>query len=492
MHSSLQQALATAVVILTAAAAFGQSAQIGLNFTGTTLNEIAQRDGFVLLPPDTMGAVGPSNIVEFINSDFAVYHKSNGSLNGSRISDSTFWQNAGLSLGNVDLTDPRVLYDPASQHWFAIEATVPSSGANDILVGVSHNSDPTRGWNAYSFTGDTSSSHNFADFPTLGIDSNGLYISANMFNSSQAFVGVSVYGISKSQLIAGSAVVNSARNLSASTYGATIQPAVNFGPSPSGREPMLAGGLGGAGQFKRTDVIGLSTTGTTPSLTSPVSINTSLGMADPPPAQQFGTTNTIKTNDSRISANVVRSNTSLWAVQDTSRNIAGRDRAVVNYFQIDQATNRILRSGVISDPNLDLYYPSIAVNARGDVVIGFSGSGANEYPGSYAVVGKIDPATTGLNSISFGNLMLLKAGVAPYNDNRWGDYSTTVVDPTDPNVFWTFQEFAPADTPLLSTNNFSNWAVQITRIEVPEPTGIALMLAVFAGLLLPRTRRRVA
>src|SRR5579862_588535 len=88
--------------------------QIGQNFTGSTYGTDTQA-----LPPDSNGTIGPHHFVEFINGEFAVYNKTNG-LNIKRISDMKFWANAGLVLSTDDaVSDPRVIFDPPSQRWFA-------------------------------------------------------------------------------------------------------------------------------------------------------------------------------------------------------------------------------------------------------------------------------------------------------------------------------------------------------------------------------------
>ncbi|MDP6381065.1 MAG: PEP-CTERM sorting domain-containing protein, partial [Phycisphaerae bacterium] len=79
---------------------------------------------------------------------------------------------------------------------------------------------------------------------------------------------------------------------------------------------------------------------------------------------------------------------------------------------------------------------------------------------------------------------LLKQGTSSYERldgigrNRWGDYSATVVDPDDPMVFWTFQEWASGE---------DAWSLQVTQIIVPEP---ATFVFLAAGLLVVAIRRR--
>src|ERR1051325_3773549 len=88
--------------------------QIGRNFTGSTY----QTDSFAR-PPDSDGAVGPNHFVELINGRYSVYSKSSGARVRT-MTDLQFWKNAGVDLGtNLDVTDPRVVFDTYSQRWFA-------------------------------------------------------------------------------------------------------------------------------------------------------------------------------------------------------------------------------------------------------------------------------------------------------------------------------------------------------------------------------------
>ena len=65
---------------------------IGLNFTGSTFLVDSGS-----IPPDTMGAVGPSHIVELLNGHYAVYRKSDG-VRVQTSSLDQFWINAGSAL----------------------------------------------------------------------------------------------------------------------------------------------------------------------------------------------------------------------------------------------------------------------------------------------------------------------------------------------------------------------------------------------------------
>jgi hypothetical protein len=61
----------------------------------------------------------------------------------------------------------------------------------------------------------------------------------------------------------------------------------------------------------------------------------------------------------------------------------------------------------------------------------------------------------------------LANGLGVSNDDRWGDYSATVIDPMNPNAYWTAIEITAAD---------GTWTTQITQVvATPEPGTVGLL-----------------
>ena len=84
--------------------------------------------------------------------------------------------------------------------------------------------------------------------------------------------------------------------------------------------------------------------------------------------------------------------------------------------------------------------PSLVVNTNGDMVIGFSGSSANQYVSAY-YWGRLNIGTSPANPVLyFGGKDWLDTP-SPRTVFRWGDYSHTTLDP-DGLKFWTIQEHA--------------------------------------------------
>jgi hypothetical protein len=458
---------------------------IGVNVAGTNITQEPPLNGsrFEFIPPDTDGAIGPNNFVELVNGAFAVYDKATGALAAPRVSMTTFWQDAGITglsnnpgtPGAVGTTDPRILYDADSGRWFAVAIDQPpsGSGANRILVAVSHSSDPTAGFQGFAIQ--SNSTGLSADMPSIGIDRNGLYVATRNIDQATNNSTEGVLVLPKSDLLLPTPTVANRtliENVPVNSLGLTVQAVVDLNGTGL-PHPLLA-------SFNDSN-LKLSSIGG--SITAPT-LNTSDGLIALPSGSNVNTLNARQPNGdntidsssfgARITSTVIEQGGYLWGVNT----ITTGDHESLRWYRIDAATGRLAESGLISDPDHDYYYGSIAVNPRGDVVIGYTRSGPTEFASAFASIGSFDGSTT-----TFGDPTLLKAGVANYDltfggaRNRWGDYSTTTIDPDDPSRFWTIQEWASA------TNV---WSTEITEIDiVPEPAGLAMFgvgLAVVAAL----------
>ena len=474
------------------------------NFAGVNLSNTFALESQAT-PPDTMGTIGGNNFVEFINGAYAVYNRT-GTLTASVITDTAFWSAAGISptVTGAGLSDPRIVFDPLSQRWFATQINV-SATSNQVLIARTNGADPSLGnWKGTNFT--LAPSSQFADYPTLGVDSRGVFIGSNNFNSTgTAFTGVSLASIPKADLLAATPNVTNrtifTQNTDSPGLGSTLQGVTNT--SASATSTVLGVSATTFNQLNLTRINGPQAGGATLSTTTVLSLASD---GNPTLARQPDGTRQVDALDNRLSASVVQVGNKIYAVNtinngNTTSNPTAAGRDSVHWVVLDATTGAVLKEGLIQDATHDYFQPSIAANANGGIVIGFNRSGvettdangdglADGNISSYAAIG----VTDGAGNVLFGDPLLLKAGaVGGYHliggpGERWGDYSATTVDPNNPNVFWTIQEI-----PLDKVNGQDRWGTQITAIDisaVPEPSTVALAAFGALGLSCGAVRRR--
>jgi hypothetical protein len=212
------------------------------------LNHYQQRysrggNQFSVEPPDQGLCVGNGYVFEAVNDVVNIYNEAGQSVlpdNTSTNIVSGFPRNVNHA---VDLnsfygyapainrttgvrgpfvTDPSCLYDAATQRFFVVVLTLETTpgGAfttvNHLDIAVSQTSNPTGGWNFYKLdvtndgtnTGGTNPGPYLGDYPHIGADANGFYITTNAYPwCCNGFSGAQIYALPKAQLAAGAASV---------------------------------------------------------------------------------------------------------------------------------------------------------------------------------------------------------------------------------------------------------------------------------------------
>lgn len=478
-----------AILLLVAAHSLALGQSIGLNFDGINRFEgalLSGNNGYA--PPDNAGAVGQSHIAQLINGAFAVYDKSNGDPLYAT-SGRQFWIDAGVDPGTgisgLGAFNQRILFDPNENRWIAAALTADSVD-NRVLLARSETADPLGPWQAVSFLGNAGGTGRFVDYTALGIDANGVYVTTNNFTSiTGSLDSVSVFSVPKADLLAPAPTLANMTRFDDLNSGAqpligwTLQPIVNHG-AVSNHAPLLATDLVFTDtNLYRSDLMNTASAGATMTIESTPIIVDQFTL--PPLAAQPDGTRSIHLLDTRFKSHVVQVGDTIYGVHD----VRVDGNAAVRWYKIDETTSEVIQSGTISDPSYDFYQASIAANPNGDVVIGFnrSGFGPDGQISIFAALG----STLG-DLTTFGDPFVLLAGTVDnyhYLNSRWGDYTTTVVDPFNSNVFWTFQEYPLAN---------NAWATRITQILVPEPTSYLLASAAAVAFMVvaQRARRRRA
>jgi len=468
----------------------GQSSSV--NFTAVTLNDT------LAFPPDSMGAVGPSQVIVAVNGRIRSFNKTTGLADGVLNVNPDVFFNSVLTAPVSDnfTSDPRIRYDRISGRWFLIIIDVPGRTGtlpNRILFAVSDSAviAPLTVWTFFQFQHDlptpTSSKDNgkFADYPTLGIDANALYIGVNIFGTRGvgSFSSTTAFVVRKSSLVGGGPiVVTPFRGLTSNNPNAS-------GPfTPQGvdnHDPTAAEGyfIGVASRLLgQLVLLRVNDPGGSPTLSPGIHFSVPLtgeAITVPHLGNNNGSSGQLDGLDRRLIAAHIR-NGRLW----TSANIGldntgspnGTDTRVgVRWYELDGIAGSqapgVVQAGTLfeSSPSngtsqRSYWMGSIMVSGQGHALLGFSAGGENEYINA-GYAGRLAGDAPG----TLRAPILYTASSTAYNPTsnpggssgrRWGDYTYTVVDPDDDMTMWTFQQWCQAQ---------NSYAVQVLKVLAPPP-----------------------
>jgi hypothetical protein len=415
------------------------------------------------LPPDCIMAVGPNNIVELVNEEIVFYSKT-GSQQFSQILNNSgspgFFESVGCS-GNT--FDPRVVYDPASGRFIVIAAEVPSSTTAYIDIAVSDDSDPNGTWYKYRTSADTliGGSHYWVDYPGLGVDAVGIYVTGNLFpQGSGGFGGVKYRIFDKTPMLSGGPANFADLRASGS---ASVQPAHVTG---SAIAPYFV-------SVNSTSSIKLQAI--TNPLTAPALVekNVTVPSFSLPTAgaPQAGTPDLIDTLDGRI-INAAWRNGHLYA----GHGIKASSKNVARWYEFDtnswptSGSPTLNQSGNIdagtdgSGKPIHTWFPAITANSLDDVGVVLARSSVNEFAGVYST-GRLATDPTG----TMAPLTTMKVGTAGYTCSRWGDYFAIGVDPAD-DTFWGVGEYASGSCHWRTW--IGNFFLSVTRALTVNASGV--------------------
>ena len=399
------------------------------------------------LPPDCTLAAGPAHLLVSVNSSLALYTKAGAAVFQRSL---TQWF-ANVATG-LTIFDPKALFDQHAGRWVLLAVAILSNPKTSVhLLSVSATADPNGPWRNYRFDAMRDGnvvSNNWADYPSLGVDNQALYVTTNMFAFGGGFQYVKLRVIPKAGPYAGGAApfndfvgLRNADN----TLAFTVQPCHTFGAPnveylvntqfPSGNTMSVWRVVNGAGAptLSRTQVA-----------ISPFSLA--------PNADQKGGNAPLNTGDVRVLHAVFRGD-SIWTAFTTAHNWGvGANRAAIQWCQIRAAVPAVVQQGVYGASTGHYFYPAACPDGNGNVTMVFSRSATTEF-GSIRFTGRRATDPLGAMQASAS----LQAGVANYvgldnsGRNRWGDYNGVASDPANPRAVWFYSEFASAP------NTWATW-----------------------------------
>jgi len=436
---------------------------LGVGFPGITSDTYA--------PPDTNAAVGATQIVETVNTVFAVFDKATGAIVAGPASLGNLWNgvDANCAGTSTQFTDPVVVYDQQAGRW--VIQLITESSPFKICMAVSTTSDATGTYNAYAFIDPAG----LPDYDKLAVWTDAYYTSVRQFNANETeFLGPNACASDRTAMLTGSAatmqcvqITNSGLDgmLPANLDGATPPPAGS--PEYFLLIPLPDAGTASTLQLYQFHYV----SGGGSTLTGPATITvnkykeaSSFGGFVP----QLGTTQKLDGLGYALMHRLAYRNftgtnphESLVVTHNVAMGSGSTLRYAPRWYEIRSpgTTPVVYQQGTYSpDTTTYRWTGSIAMDKAGNIALGYSVSSPTISPG-IRYTGRTPSQTLG--KMQGESTILSGAGSQEGFLDRWGDYSSMAIDPSDDCTFWYANEY------LQSTGSF-NWSTSLFSFKFPS------------------------
>jgi hypothetical protein len=430
----------------------------GVQFDGIS----ASSSGWVV--PDTNGAIGPTQFVEFLNGVWAVYDRTNGNLLFGPEKDNLVWQGFGGVCESNNNGDPIGQYDKQAGRWVLTQHAVPPQGQQPYqCVAVSETSDATGAFYRYAFPLPLD---DLPDYPKISTWVDAYYYSADEFLQSnlQQEIGPYVCAFDRASMLQGLDATSQCFQLgpaylsllSADWDGAT--------PPPSGSpEYFMSLGVNSLNLWQfHVDFVNPANTTFTGPVIVPVAAFTEAcgdgGACIPQP----GVTQRLDSIGDRIMYRLAYRNFGDHESLVANHAVDANGEVGLRWYEIRSPGSNpvVYQQQTYADRGANRWMGSISMDHVGDIAIGYSGSSKKLYP-SVRVAGRL--ASDPLNKLK-REIIVLTGGGAEDGSYRWGDYNSLLVDPLDDCTFWFTAEYFPS-------NGSYNWNTHITSFSIQACTG---------------------
>jgi hypothetical protein len=410
-------------------------------------------------PPDPTGAVGPKRYVQLVNSRFAIFRR-----DGRRLSSGDIGVLTGLGRNFPYLTDPQVIWDPATRRFYYVVldfdiAYRNTSDGIDFAFGFSKTGSPStpRDWCKYalSFGYDRPSRNRYrvVDQPHLGDTRGFLLWGGNVFDVSTfvpRYRGSDVDWVRKPK--AGKACPRGkSLRLGAQHKLRTASGRLAFTPVVAAQaDPSRTGWVVATPNLPtaRSSARALSLFRITTSRSGDAVIGARgrsvrvPSYAMPPPAPQAGSRYRLDTLDARLLQAVAAVDPSKHRVAVwTQHTVRGGAGSIVRWYEIDPEHRGLFQRGSVSDPALYAFNGAVSSDRvvrpgvrrfGGSMVLGFDTS-SQDRDVAVQMVSKV-------GSRPQSSFVRVKRSFGPDVDVscrrdpacRWGDFAGASPDPAAP------------------------------------------------------------
>jgi List-Bact-rpt repeat protein len=430
---------------------------LGQGFPGFSVNSA---------PPDTNGAVGATQYVQWVNESFAVFNKTTGALVYGPAAGNTLWTGFGGNCETTNDGDPIVQYDKAANRWIFTQFSVNGHGSTYYqCVAVSQTSDATGPYYRYAFT-----YSNFNDYPKLGVWPDAYYVTFNMFRGN-SYLGPKVCAWDRAKMLVGAAANQFCVQMP-SNVGSMLPADLDGSTPPPAGAPnyLLTVGTTSLSLYKfHVDFTTTSnSTLTGPSTMTVAAFTRACGGGTCIP--QLGTQQLLDSLGDRLMYRLAYRNFGDHASLVVNHSITAANATAVRWYEIRNpaGTPLVYQQGTYAPDTSYRWMGSIAMDGVGNMALGYSVSSSTLNPSiRYTVRAPGDP----LGQMGSETVVMPGTGSQTSNLNRWGDYSSMSIDPVDDCTFWYTTEY-------LKANGTFNWSTRIASFTMPTCTSSTIQVNV--------------
>ncbi|MCD4732347.1 MAG: hypothetical protein K8R74_17205, partial [Bacteroidales bacterium] len=427
-------------------------------------------------PADPNGDVSPDYYLQSVNTSFAVWDKE-GNLIYGPVDYKSLWDGFPGPWTYLLWSDPIFKYDRLADRWLI--STV-SCNLNQYIfytmVAVSETSDPLGSYYCYGYEFE-----DFNDYPKLSVWPNGYYITYNMYEYTDTwyFLHSLVTVIERDAMLAGEPEAtmigfeisepDSTRffPLPADYYDTGIPADLPcYIASVDNHDPGNPWNLA-------LDIYAFDPDWNTPANSTFEQIS-QLEIGEVEPVINFGYGAPQPNNDKTVATLPLYLMYPLsYRVFDNHETMVcchtiwDGDIHYIKWYELRREDTDwyIYQSGNYAPDNIHRYQPSINVNSKGDIAMGYTVSDEFTFP-SVRMTGR--RAGDSLGEMTFQEIELftglnyINTYQSDFDQNRWGDYASMMIDPVDDSTFWFTNMY-----PLAETNS-GNWGTRIFKINLIE------------------------
>jgi hypothetical protein len=452
----------------------------GQNFDGVGKGFAGPQGTFSVsvAPPDTNGAVGDKQYVQFVNTSFAVFDKTTGSVLYGPAAGSTLWSGFSGACSSTNDGDVIAQYDKLANRWIMTQLSFAKAPPYLLCVALSTSDDATGSYYRFSL----SYSGVLNDYPKLGVWPDAYYVTANMFQPVQTlgcllgisscfqYQGPEVCALHRSSMLTGGSSSPVCEGPLGTSYSSLLPSDLDGTNPPPAGSPNYLLSLGGSGvldlwKFHVDFVSPSNSTLTGPTRVLVASYSEACGGGTCIP--QNASTQQLDSLGDRLMYRLGYRNmsgTEILVANHSVATVAGGSSTVgIRWYEIHNPNGSpaVYQAGTWAPDASFRWMGSIAMDHVGDIALGYSVSSSSIYPGIRYTGHR--PGVDALGVMESENSIVEGTGSQQPSLNRWGDYSAMTVDPVDDCTFWYTNEY-------LKANGTFNWSTRIASFVFPSCT----------------------